>query len=188
MNYKDRIIKLLEDNMTERAFKLWSGIDKIVPNIWEKPTSSTGKYHKKMNGDIPTCAEHIYHILYSTIKIIKLFGISSKTTDFDKILLAVSLHDVLKYGELGTRAYTDNKHDKTAADMICSNKRTFLKLLTEEEFSVLEEAVRFHSGRWSTDAKYEKDFNFKNYNPETLFIHILDMMSTQDLIQTDVRE
>ena len=62
-----------------------------------------------------------------------------------------------------------------------------MKIINEEQFLVMEEAVRFHSGRWSTDAP-KKGFNFKNYNPETLFIHILDMMSTADLIQTDVRD
>ncbi len=188
MTYKERICKLLEDNMTERAFKLWSGINRRVPDIWDKVTASTRKYHRKLNGEVPSCAEHVYHMLYSSIKIMKLFGFSPKSIDCDKILFAVALHDVLKYGELGTRVHTDNRHDKASADMICSNKSTFLKLFSEEQFSVLEEAVRFHSGRWSTDAKYEKDFNFKNYNPETLFIHMLDMMSTQDLIQTDVRE
>ena len=52
----------------------------------------------------------------------------------------------------------------------------------------MEEAIRFHSGQWSTDVPKNKPFSFKDYNPETLFIHILDMMSTADLIQTDVRE
>jgi hypothetical protein len=72
--------------------------------------------------------------------------------------------------------------------MVASNKKTFTKVFTEEQFYVVEEAVRFHSGRWSTDAPKDGTFDFKNCNPETLFIHILDMMSTADLIQTDVRE
>jgi len=61
-------------------------------------------------------------------------------------------------------------------------------VLTEEQFFVLEEAVRFHSGQWSTDVQKGKKFKFSDYNPETMFIHMLDMMSTADLIQTDVRD
>lgn len=188
MDYKEKIIELLKENMTEKSFKLWEGINKRLPDIWNKLTSSTGKYHKKLNGEVPVQAEHVYQMLFSTVKIFQLFGIRSKTTDADKLLFAIALHDSLKYGTLGTRRYVDNGHDKNAADMVSENKEIFEKILTEEQFFVMEEAVRFHSGSWSTDVPTDKKFKFNDYNPETLFIHILDMMSTADLIQTDVRE
>lgn len=188
MNYKQKIIDLLEKNMTEKGFKLWNGINSILSDIWNKPTSSTGKHHKKANGDVPTCAEHTYHLLFTTTKIMRLFGYTSKTTDGDKMLFACVMHDALKYGEFGSRRHTDNRHDKEAADMIASNKDTFLKVFSEEQFYVLEEMIRFHGGQWSTDVPKSEKFDFKNYNPETLFIHIIDMMSTSNLIQTDIRE
>jgi hypothetical protein len=187
MNFKERIIKLLEENMTEKGFKLWQGINQRLPDCWDKPTSSTGKYHKKKNGDIPTQAEHVYHMLYSTVKLFRMFNIKPKTADADKMLFAGVLHDSLKYGELGTRKHTDKQHDRMAADMVSQNKETFQKILTEDQFYVMEEAIRFHSGQWSTDANI-RNFTFKNYNPETMFLHMLDMMSTADLIQTDVRD
>jgi len=188
MNYKDKIEELLEKNLTEKSFKLWKGINRILPDIWDKPTSSTGKYHKKMNGDVPDIAEHVYNMLYGASKIMRLFGFEPNTIDGDKLLLAVALHDSIKYGNLGTRKYTDTKHDKEAADMIASNESTFRKLFDEKQFQVLEEAVRFHSGQWSTDAPIGKPFNWADYNPETLFVHMLDMLETNDLIQTDVRD
>ncbi len=187
-HYKERIINLLEKNMTEKGFKLWKGIDSILPNIWDKDVSSTKKYHKKLNGDVPDIAEHVYHMLYAAVKLLKMFDVQPNTADGDKFLMALALHDSLKYGNLGTRKHTDTMHDKEAADMISSNKATFLKLLSEEQFQVLEEAVRFHSGRWSTDVPKNREFNWKEFNSETFFVHILDMLSTQDLIQTDVRE
>jgi hypothetical protein len=185
MNFYKKIVELLEDNLTEKAFKLWKGIDQRIPNCWDRLTSSTKKYHKKMNGEVPTQSEHVYEMLYSAIKIINLFSIEPKTTNCDKILLSIVLHDTMKYGMLGTRKHTDKQHDKLAADMVSANKETFIKILTEEQFFVLEEAIRFHSGRWSTDAKYIK-FDWKEYNPETLFIHILDMLSSKDLLKTDI--
>jgi hypothetical protein len=188
MNYKEKVVKLLESNMTKKGFQLWKGINQLLPDIWNKPTSSTGKYHRKKNGEVPDIAEHVYQMLYSTVKLFKMLNIKTKTTDADKLLFAVVLHDSLKYGRLGTRKHTDYSHDKEAADMIASNKETFLKLFTEEQFYVLEEAVRFHSGQWSTDVPKDKKFDFKDYNPESLVVHMLDMMSTADLIQTDVRE
>ena len=72
MSYKERIVELLKENMTEKGFKLWQGIDKVLPDIWEKPTSSTGKYHKKKNGDVPTNAEHVYQMLFSARKLFNL--------------------------------------------------------------------------------------------------------------------
>jgi len=187
-HYKERIVELLENNMTEKTFKLWRGIDSRLPDIWSKPTSSTGKYHKKHNGDVPDIAEHVYHMLYSAIKILKMFNVNPNTMEEDKLLLALVLHDSLKYGNLGTRKHTDNTHDKEGADMISSNESTFKKLFNDEQFQVLEEAVRFHSGMWSTDVPKHKNFDWKDYNPETFFVHMLDMLSSADLIQTDVRE
>lgn len=188
IEYKEKILKLLEEHMSETGFKLWKGITTIIPETWDKPTSSTGKFHKKMNGDVPSQGEHTYHLLYAATKIFRMFDIQSKTTDADKMLFAAGLHDSLKYGNLGTRKHTDRRHDKEAADMVSSNKNTFLKVLTEDQFYSMEEMVRFHSGRWSTDVPKDKKFNFNDYNPETMFIHLLDMMSTADLIQTDVRD
>jgi len=188
MSYKEKVIELLKKNLTEKAFKLWKAIDQRLPDVWNKPTSSTGKYHKKLNGDVPNQAEHVYHLLYSISKLLRMFNIKKKTPQSDKLLLAAVLHDSLKYGTLGTRMHTDYSHDKNAADMISQNKNTFLKIMDEEQFYIMEEAVRFHSGQWSTDVPKNQKFSFKDYNPETFFIHILDMMSTADLIQTDVRD
>jgi len=115
-----------------------------------------------------------------------MFNIEKKTSDADKLLLAAALHDSLKYGKLGTRKHTDSKHDKTAADMVSENKDTFLKIMNEEQFYIVEEAIRFHSGRWSTDVPKNKKFDFKDYNPETMLIHALDMLSTHDCLKTDV--
>jgi len=188
LNYKEKIVELLKDNMTENGFKLWEGINRLLPDIWNLPTSSTKKYHRKLNGKVPNIAEHVYQMLYASVKIFSLFNVMKNTSEADKLLFAVVLHDSLKYGRMGTRKHTDTWHDKTAGDMVAQNKSTFLKLLNEDQFNVLEEAVRFHSGQWSTDVSKNKKFDFKEYNPETLFVHMLDMMSSHDLIQTDVRE
>lgn len=187
MSYLEKIKQLLEDNMTEKGYRLWDGINKIVPDIWRKLTSSTGKYHRKLNGDgPPNIDEHVYQMLFSTTKIMRMLGIEKKTSHGDTILFAVALHDSLKYGFLGNRKYVDNSHDKLSADMISENKETFLKVISEEEFYILEEAIRFHSGQWSTDAKRIKNFSFKDYNPETMFVHMLDMLSSEDCLKTDM--
>jgi len=188
MNYKEKVIELLEKNMTEKGFKLWTGINSILPDIWDKPTSSTRKYHRKLNGEVTSNGEHIYQMLYCATTLIRMFDLVPKTTEADTIFFAIALHDSLKYGKFGSRKHTDLRHDKHAADVICENKDIFLKILTDDQFQVLEEGIRFHSGRWATDVSRHEPFSFKDYNTETLMIHILDMLSAADLIQTDVRE
>jgi hypothetical protein len=188
MTFIERISDVLENNMTEKGFKLWKGICSILPDTWNHPTSSTGKYHKKQNGEVPTQAEHTYHLVYACSKLLRMFNINPKTHEADKMFFAASLHDSLKYGKLGTRKHTDKTHDKQAADMLSENKDIFTKILTEEQFDIMVEMVRFHSGQWSTDVSKNKPFDFKDYRPETMLIHILDMLSTADCIQTDVRD
>ncbi|MGD2072721.1 MAG: hypothetical protein PVG65_04455 [Candidatus Thorarchaeota archaeon] len=187
MDYKRKVTEILEENMTERGYKLWKGINNILPDIWDRPTSSTGKHHKKHDGRVPTQAEHAYEMLYAAVRVFALFGFEKKTNDADMLLMAIALHDSLKYGKFGDRPHTDYEHDKIAADVIKSNEITFKKLFTDEQFITMEESVRFHMGRWSTNGPGLENFDWFDFQPYTLFIHILDMMSTKDLIQTDVR-
>lgn len=188
MDYKEKLEQLLEKNMSEKGFKLWKAVDGRLPDIWHRPTSSTGKHHRKANGRVPDQAEHAYEMLYAAVKIWRLFNIEPKTKDGDALLLAIALHDSLKYGQFGNRPHTDYQHDKTAADMVKSNRETFLKLLNEEQYDLMEEAIRFHMGQWSTEVPSKENFNWEDFKKYTFFVHILDMMSTADVIQTDVRE
>jgi len=181
MNYENRIAELLKEYMTERGFKLWTGINGALPNIWNKPTSSTGKYHQKEGGRVPDVAEHTFEMLFAASKLLKMFDINKNTSEADSIMFAIALHDSLKYGETGDREHTDNKHDHLVGNMIESNKSVFMKILSENQYSSLHSAVKYHSGRWSTDATPE--FNFNSMTKEVLFVHMLDMMSTADLIK-----
>lgn len=183
MNYEKEINIILKENMSERGYKLWIGIKKILPDIWNRPTSSSGKYHQKEDGSVPTNAHHTFEMLYASIPLLSIFNFKKKSSKYDMILFAISFHDSFKYGPLSSRKHTDKTHDKQIGDIIIQNKSTFLKLLNEKEFYILEQMVRFHSGRWSTDVKNINEFTFENLYPETLFIHMLDMMSTHNLIK-----
>ena len=45
----------------------------------------------------------------------------------------MSLHDSLKYGEFGSRKFTEKTHDKLAADMIEGNRSALLKIFDDEK-------------------------------------------------------
>ena len=184
MDYLKKIEDILSENMTEECFKLWLDMKEKIYNIWEKPSSSTLKYHKKEDGSVQSIIEHTYEMIYATIPLLSIFNIKPKSNECNRLLLAVFCHDSFKYGSSSNAIFnlhTDKRHDKITADIIHKNRNYFLQIFNEKEISLLEENVRYHSGRWSTDAK--QDFSFKNLDPTTMFVHMLDMMSSRNLIK-----
>ncbi len=180
-DYYQKLREILRINMTEVGFKLWEAIDGKLPNIWSKSTSSTFKYHKRADGSVPSIAEHTYEMVYAAIPLLGMFDINVNTADSDVVLFSIAFHDSLKYGKEGTREHTTGEHDKLAADMVNLNQSTFRKILSEQQTITLEDSVRYHSGRWSTDAN--KDFNFNDRHPIAMMVHMLDMLSTKDLLK-----
>ena len=186
--YENAINELLEKNLTKRAYALWKQLNAMFPNIWDLPTSSTGKYHQKKGGRVPSCAEHVYEMLYAANKVLRMFGANKKTADCDVILLGVVWHDAIKYGKHGTEKHTNKKHDKLMGDVISENESTLKEILTDEQVKVLELMIRFHSGMWSTDNPVKSHIDFSKFPPHVLFIHSLDMLSTADCLKTNLED
>lgn len=179
--YLEKIDEVLKKHLTEKSFALWIGIREKIPNkCWDKLTSSTGKYHKKedQGGRVPSVSEHTYEMIYAADKIIGMFeGLLNK----DIIFLSLALHDSYKYGLVKSCNSTEAKHDKLIADLINKNKKIFTQALSENDTILLEEAVRFHMGKWGTESG--KDFNYDKHGVLVLFISTLDMLSSKNLIK-----
>ena len=175
----DKIDKILERQLTPKSFDLWIGIrENISNNCWEKPTSSTGKYHQKENGRVPSVSEHTYELIYAADKIISMLdGLINK----DVIFLSLALHDSYKYGLVKSCKFTETKHGHIIAEIIKKNKKIFKQALNDNDIILLENAVRFHDGKWAADAG--KNFSLNDLTPEILFVHTLDMLSSRDLIK-----
>lgn len=171
---------LLKKNLSDKAYELWIVLKEHISNpCWEKSTSSTNKYHKKEDGSVPTVIGHTYEMLYSADKIINMFdGIINK----DVIFLSIILHDCYKYGLCKTCQWTEVKHGEITAEKIRNSRRNFLKVLTESEVDSLENAIKYHDGKWSPIAK-ANNFDKSFFTPEVMFLHFLDMMSSRNLIK-----
>lgn len=152
----------------------------IFKDIFNKKSSSTGKYHKRDNGEVDTIGEHTLEMLYAATKIFPLFGtdkqngISENSSALNTIILAIYLHDILKYGMNNELIHTTNTHDELAGFFVFQNKLIFEK---HTNYQKLFDAVRFHSGRWSTNFKIELFTNMP------LFTHMLDMLSTNNCLK-----
>lgn len=153
-----------------------------LPDIWNKPTSSTGKYHKREDGTVPTVAEHTYEMVLAGAKVVRLLA-EPRSVLSDTILVAIALHDGLKYGEDGMRKHTNNAHDRAMADWIHNDGPEIPESIDMEQLCV---AIQFHSGQWSTDAKklsLPAETFFGTNKPIVLFIHMLDMLSTASVLR-----
>lgn len=186
VNYEVLMSDILRENMSEDGFKLWTAMLTKIFSIWERPTSSTGKYHNKDDGRVPTVAEHTYEMLYAATKVMRMYGAEPKSVEADILLLGIALHDAWKYGENPkSRNHTANAHDMIAADMLRKNKDVILQLYSEEKYDILEESIRFHQGRWSTNVPSQDNFDWSTYHPYTQFIHTLDMLSANNCIHSN---
>ncbi len=185
MSVENEVDNLLRENMSEAGYNFWIDLNKRIPSIWNRASSSTGKYHLKEDGKVPTVLEHTYEMLHACCKVMKLFKVKPNTQEADVLLLGILLHDSFKYGTedpLHTK-YTDKTHDRITANKIQLNKNIFLKVITEKQVSNLEHIVRFHSGIWSTDAKNDNEFCLDKLSPEAFFVHILDMLSANNCLR-----
>jgi hypothetical protein len=179
---------LLKENMSVPGYALWEEISSKTTMVMHRPSSGSGKYHNNDDGGVYTIGEHTYQILYTTIRAMKLFDTKPKSKHADILLLAAACHDLLKYGNEDPlfRKTTDKRHDKLIADTLLFNKTRILETFNVYEFNKLEQICRYHTGRWSTDAT--ETFDFSKLCPEVMFVHILDMLSSQNLLKVPVKK
>lgn len=179
MNYTAKLFDLAREHMTSNGFFMLMDIEKEMPEIWDRPTSSTGKYHLKANGSVPSCSHHTYEMLVAGIKSgHRLFGHEQKSTENDVYIMCIFLHDMMKYGVNGDRDHTDNNHEILMSDYLWVNKRKILEHLGHDQFNMLYMGVRYHAGRWSRSVPNRDEFDFSDYPPIVMFMAILDMFST----------
>jgi hypothetical protein len=111
----------------------------------------------------------------------QVIGMFEGLINKEVIFLSIILHDAYKYGLVKSCAHTESKHDQIIANIVKKNRNIFNQALNDRDCLLLEGAVRYHSGKWSTDANGK--FSLNDFTPEILFLHTLDMMSAKDLIK-----
>ena len=167
--------ELLKKELTEPSYNLLEALLVEIPSVWRRPSSSSGKYHQKENGYVPTIAEHTAEMLLAGARIARLFkGCERNCVKKDTFLMAIVLHDSMKYGKDPSHSkHTVSNHDKIAADFIHDVADIFESVIGAENTALLEDCVRLHNGRWSP--------GFSAVTDQMVFmVHHLDMLSTSD--------
>ena len=176
----NKVLELAKENMTAEGFEILADIDQSLPDIWDKPTSSSGKYHLKDNGKPDTIEDHTFEMLKAAMAVMRLWDIEPCTVSADVQIMAITLHDRLKYGPEGTSEHTVSDHDKLIAEWVLENATILRYYLPLMHYSSLIEALRLHSGRWSTDITTS---DWAEAGRLTFFVHVLDMLSTENQLK-----
>lgn len=185
MTLEQEIDNILVEYMKESGYNLWKELYSKIPNIWDRASSSSGKYHKANDGTVRTIREHTYEMLNVFIKCIDIFSINKKTQECDTFILAILLHDAFKYGidDPLNIEHTIKEHDKIVANSIMMSKDKFIDTIGISNYILLENMTRFHAGKWSTDIKKEMpNFQLTKLPLETVILHFIDCLSCRNLL------
>lgn len=161
---------------------------KVNSFVFEKSTSSTGKYHPVFqNGK---CGNGIH--TKNVVKILQVFERAHPGLNWDTVYAAAILHDCTKYEKEDSK-YTDGKHALTAAQEFkdfakvylstnCNwkEKRKFAKLVKETAYN-----IKWHDGRFNPlnatkeqiGQNYTKKFYKNVKTAEAHLLHLADMIS-----------
>lgn len=152
-------------------------LHKIPPCFWDKPSSSTGKYHPRQSNGKGGLVRHSRATVLFAETFARAFDMNREDTDC--IIASAILHDCVKYG-LTCGAYTTKTHDKDGADFIYVNGQSYIAegkdaAFTSETLLSIIRPIAHHMGRWTEHSK-KKKFP-EEYSPAELIIHLADMAS-----------
>jgi hypothetical protein len=146
--------------------------------------SSTGKYHPKyaagdggLSRHVKSACKFAYELLNNPI-----IGKPYTNRDKDLIIIALLIHDGLKYGKKEKENYTRFDHPLLASEYIKDNKNK-LKM-TDEDIEKVSSAVASHMGPWNTNNYSEIELPIPKA-PMEKFVHMCDYLASRRFINLD---
>ncbi len=172
----------IEDNRLRDDAKYL--ISNLPDYFFEVDASSTGKYHPKYaQGDgglsrhVKSACKFAYELLSNPI-----IGKPYSSRDKDLIIIALLIHDGLKYGNGEKEKYTRFDHPILASNFVKENKKELN--MTDDDIEKVANAVASHMGPW----------NVNNYSdvvlplpraPMEKFVHMCDYLASRRFINLD---
>jgi HD superfamily phosphodiesterase len=136
--------------------------------VWDKPSSSTGKFHPPHSQGHRGLYRHTQAVVVLSVKLAEVFELNPEDTDI--VIAASILHDILKYGVVPGK-WTTKTHPEDAAKLIglIAKKTGFNRELTAK----LASGVSRHMGRWSQD----KPSFHESFTKIEMIVHIADVIA-----------
>ncbi len=146
--------------------------------------SSTGKYHPKYAAGEGGLTRHVKSACKFANELLlnPIIGKPYTQRDKDLIIIALLIHDGLKYGEKEKEQYTRFDHPILACEYAKKNKDK-LKM-SEEELEKMSAAVASHMGPWNTSSYSEVVLPVPKA-PIEKFVHMCDYLASRRFINLD---
>lgn len=179
----EKIDEFLRINLTDaRYYNFWQQFTSQFPLAFDRPSSSSGKYHQNSSGHVDSLEEHTLELMHFVDKMARIFGDSKQEQFYDMLLLAAALHDCQKYSHDNSLPHTVKDHGVITANMI---ERDGEKMgLMPYEVETLVGLVKWHDGRWS-QASTNMGFKPIVFTQLQLFLHIADYASSRRILRFD---
>ncbi len=151
--------------------------------FFEVDASSTGKYHPKyaageggLSRHVKSACKFAYELLSNPI-----IGKPYSSRDKDLIIIALLIHDGLKYGKEHEK-YTRFDHPILASNYAKENKDKLN--MNEEELEKMANAVASHMGPWNTNQYSDVVLPIPKA-PMEKFVHMCDYLASRRFINLD---
>lgn len=157
----------------------------ILPDyFFEVDASSTGKYHPKYAAGEMGLARHVKAAVKFANELLINPSIGKPYSDRDKdlIIIALLIHDGLKYGKVKTDKYTKFDHPVLISDYVKEN-RASLKM-SDEDVEKVCSMVASHMGPWNTSNYSEVVLPIPRL-PMEKFVHMCDYLASRRFINLD---
>jgi hypothetical protein len=162
-------LKLIKDDQVRNV--VIDLLDHYVnPANFEKPASSTGKYHPQFALGEGGLVRHTKAV----VKLLQVIERARPSLNWDCLYAAAILHDMWKYST--SSKWTTKDHPKRAYDEVMFKSTTFSESSLTGKLEFIAEIVRYHMGRW--DVEEFDDMAYK-LPEEVSLMHYADMIASR---------
>ena len=165
----------------ERVKKSCVEMVKLLPDyFFEVPASSTGKYHPDYAKGEGGLLRHTKAAVRIAVELLNdpLIGEKYKNIEKDLMIMALILHDGLKYN-IPKEKYTCFNHPILMADYIKDNADKLE--LSPEEITFLGDVIKTHMGAWTKDYNGVEVLE-KPKTKQQNFVHMCDYLASRNCI------
>ena len=182
--FMNEFLYIVDDDLREDAKYL---VSHLPDYFFLVDASSTGKYHPKYAAGDGGLTRHVKSACKFANELLAnpIIGKPYSSRDKDLIIIALLIHDGLKYGKDKKESYTRFDHP-ILASLYVKESKDKLKM-TDEDIEKVSNAVASHMGPWNTNSYSEVVLPIPKA-PMEKFVHMCDYLASRRFINLDFDE
>jgi 23S rRNA maturation-related 3'-5' exoribonuclease YhaM len=178
--FKNEYLYIKDDRLREDAKYL---IGHLPDYFFKVDASSTGKYHPKYAAGEGGLTRHVKSACKFAYELLANPSIGKIYSDRDKdlIIIALLIHDGLKYGSV-KEEYTRFDHPLLASKYLIDNENNLS--MNDEDITKTSSAIASHMGPWNTSSYSDIELPVPKTAMEK-FVHMCDYLASRRFINLD---